>query len=59
MREEEEDDQLGHEGGLGQLRGRGPVVRGGGERPVEKKKMGRSWAERSDGPKVKQKFFFE
>jgi hypothetical protein len=42
---EEEDDRLGREGGLGQLRGGGPV--GKGEKwPVEKK---RKWA--AAGPK--------
>jgi hypothetical protein len=56
--EEEEDDRLGHEGELGRPRGRGPVGRGG--QPVEKmkKRIGRGWAERPDGPKVKKKIPF-
>jgi hypothetical protein len=40
VREEEKDDRLGHEGDLGRPRGRGPVGRGGGEQPVEKRKNG-------------------
>jgi hypothetical protein len=59
VREEEEGGRLGREGGLGRLRGRGSVGRGGEKWPVGKKKMGRGWAERLDGPKVTGKFFFE
>jgi hypothetical protein len=30
---------------------------GEGERPVEKKRMGHGWAERSDGPKAEENYF--
>jgi hypothetical protein len=56
VREEEEGGRLGREGGLGRPR---PSGEGGEKWLVEKKKMGRGWAERPDGPKVTGKFFSE
>jgi hypothetical protein len=46
VREEEEDGQLGHDSGLGRLRCRVPVGRGGA---AGLKKGGCDWAERPDG----------
>jgi hypothetical protein len=47
----------GRDGSAERLR---PSGEGRGEKwPFEKKKMGRGWAERPDGPKVKEKFFSE
>jgi hypothetical protein len=57
--EEEEGGRLGHEGGLGRPRGRGPVLRGEKNGQLKRKKMGRGWAERPDGLKVTEKFFSE
>jgi hypothetical protein len=58
VREEEEDGRLGREGELGRPRGRGPLGRGGAVKK-KKKRMGRGWAERPDGLKVKEKFLSE
>jgi hypothetical protein len=44
-------------GRLGQPRGRGPVGRGGAAGWKEEKRMGRGWAEMSDGPKAEENYF--
>jgi hypothetical protein len=44
-------------GRLGRPRGRGPMERGGAAGWKEKKRMGRGWAERPDGPKAEENYF--
>jgi hypothetical protein len=57
VREEEDDGWFGCDGGLGRPGGRGPVGGGGKIGRLKKKRMGRGWDERPDGPKAKEIHF--
>jgi hypothetical protein len=50
--------RLGRDGGLGRPGGRGPVGRGGKIGRLEKRRrMGRGWTKRPDGPKAEENYF--
>jgi hypothetical protein len=47
---------VGRDGGLGRREAENQWE-GEGNRPVKKKRMGRGWAERPDGPKAEENYF--